>query len=139
MERIDSFEGEYGFLSNFYPCRIYYNGLWYPSVEHAYQAAKTADLDERIRVQSAKTAGKAKRLGKSVTLRPDWEEVKLEIMRLLVYKKFFDYELRKRLCETGAAELVEGNWWGDTYWGVCKGVGENHLGKILMKIRDGGE
>lgn len=135
---IDRFKGEYEFLSNFYPAIIVHDGITYPTVEHAYQAAKTLDFAERWRISKLPTPGEAKRAGRSVKLRPDWKKVRIDIMRELLLQKFFlsDGELGYELQSTSCAELIEGNWWGDTFWGVCKGQGENHLGKLLMEIRD---
>jgi ribA/ribD-fused uncharacterized protein len=134
---ISSFKGAFSFLSNFYPCHIRFEGRDYPSVEHAYQAAKTQDDDQRATIAIASTAGVAKQLGKKVTLRPGWEGLKLAVMREFLEQKFASgTELCRLLRDTGKAELVEGNWWGDTYWGVCEGRGENHLGRLLMDIRD---
>jgi ribA/ribD-fused uncharacterized protein len=107
----------------------------YLTVEHAYQAAKTFDLDERRVIRKVNTPGEAKRLGKKVTMRQDWDLVKLKTMEFLLRQKFSYEHLRDALIATGDAELIEGNTWGDTYWGVCNGVGENHLGKLLMTIR----
>ena len=129
------FEGA-RFLSNFTPVNIFYEGITYPSTEHAYQAAKTTDLQERLLIANAKTAGIAKRLGRTITLRKDWDKIKLHIMLELQRKKFSDPELRRRLLETDTLYLEETNTWGDTYWGVCNGVGQNMLGKILMQVRD---
>lgn len=133
---ITSFTGEYAFLSNFYPCQVVWDGKIYPSVEHAYQAAKTLDPQEREIIRLAPTPGKARRLGRRVTMRPDWEPIKRSVMFLLVLRKFQDPALGARLLATGDRVLVEGNDWGDTYWGQCPlGVGENHLGRILMLVR----
>jgi ribA/ribD-fused uncharacterized protein len=132
---ISKFAGEYRFLSNFYPSVVLYDGFSYPTVEHAYQAAKTFDENEQYSIRHAKTAAEAKKLGKSLSLRSDWEEVKLSIMAKLLQQKFQDKELAAKLISTGDEELVEGNWWGDTYWGVCKSKGHNYLGKLLMQIR----
>lgn len=134
-KQINSFKDEYGFLSSFYPCMIQYEGQWYPSVEHAYQAAKTLVESEQRKIANAATPGQAKRLGQKVTLRDDWEEIKIDIMRHLVHVKFADQDLAKQLDATGDAQLVEGNYWGDTFWGVCRGVGKNVLGCILMEVR----
>ena len=136
METIDSFQGKYRFLSNFWPSEVLLYGLIYPTVEHAYQAAKTNDLDDREIIRNLDTPGRAKSRGKSVVLREDWEDIKFSLMSDLVYQKFSknDY-LSDMLVETGDTKIIEGNTWGDTYWGVCKGVGENNLGKILMKVR----
>jgi ribA/ribD-fused uncharacterized protein len=134
---IEHFNGEYGFLSNFYTAEVVYEGIEYKSVEHAYQAAKSLDPAERNEVAMASTAGIAKKLGKHVTKRDDWDEIKLAVMFDLVMQKFKNHaDLREKLIATGDQELVEGNWWGDRFWGVCKGTGENHLGKILMRVRE---
>jgi ribA/ribD-fused uncharacterized protein len=132
---ITEFEGEFRFLSNFYPSPVMLDGIEYPTVEHAYQAAKTIDTAERDRIRNAKHAGTAKKLGRKVTLRPDWEAVKLQVMEDLIRRKFSIPDLKDMLLATEQEELVEGNYWGDTFWGVCEGVGQNHLGKILMKVR----
>lgn len=132
---IDSFDGKYAFLSNFYEHPISEGNLTFPTNEHYFQAMKTLDLTERIAIARAGTPGQSKRMGRSVKLRSDWEEIKLSVMETALRLKFADPELAKKLKATGDEELVEGNWWNDTYWGVCKGVGENHLGKLLMKIR----
>jgi hypothetical protein len=133
---IDKFFGEHRFLSNFWPCTVFYEGDEYPSVEHAYVAAKTTDREVRKQIQEEPKAGAVKKLGRQITLRTDWEDIKLEVMESLVTQKFtFNTDLREKLLSTGDSELVEGNTWGDTFWGVCKGEGQNNLGKILMKVR----
>lgn len=133
---ITSFKGEYEFLSNFYPVIIDFEGDLYGTLEHAFQAAKTTNPEERAKVRTAATPGKAKYAGKRVTLRPDWESVKLQIMEDLLRQKFSIQPFKFQLLYTRDAELVEGNTWNDTFWGVCRGKGLNHLGKLLMKIRD---
>lgn len=133
---INNFHGEYNWLSNFFIVDVRLDGKLYPSVEHAYQAAKTIDPEERRGIRESNLPSRAKSLGKKVTLRNDWEGVKLQVMEDLLRQKFRDPWLRTRLLETGEAELIEGNDWGDTYWGVCKGQGKNHLGRLLMKIRE---
>lgn len=135
---IDSFTGEYRFLSNFWLCNIEVEGLTFPSVENAYQAAKSRD-DARDAEFTLITPAVAKRLGRKLLIRHDWDRVKLTIMRDLLRLKFSDRELMNMLRGTGDALLVEGNTWRDTYWGVCavSGRGENHLGKLLMEIRRG--
>lgn len=139
IEVISNFQGEHRFLSNFYPAVVSYEQANYPSVEHAYQAAKTTDLEARTIIKRAATPALAKQLGRQVTdIRVDWEKVKLDVMTTLVRRKFRspkNLRLRKWLVETREATLIEGNHWGDIYWGVCNGVGENHLGKILMRVR----
>lgn len=135
-DSIMRFSGDYRFLSNFYPARAIVNGLAFRSVEHAYQATKTLDMGARVEIMRAATPGQAKRLGQKVELRSDWEVLKLDIMYRLVRQKFTaDKDLRRQLLATGDRDLIEGNTWGDTFWGVCNGEGQNHLGKILMKVR----
>ena len=134
MDSIKSFRGSNEFLSNMYPCWAWLDGVSYPSVEHAFQAAKTLDLEKRRLFQVCPVKA-AKKEGRLVDLRPDWEKVKLDIMYSLLKSKFSDAELKQKLLETGDKQLIEGNTWNDTYWGVCKGVGENHLGKLLMQVR----
>lgn len=132
---IDTFDGEHRFLSNFYPCTVEYAGEFYRTVEHAYQAAKTCDPNWRTVIRYANTPTQAKRLGRRVSLRQDWEGVKEDVMLTLLRRKFANPAMREKLLATGDEELVEGNWWGDTYWGVCKGKGENRLGILLMQVR----
>ena len=126
---------EHRFLSNFYPCTITFMDITYPSVEHAFQASKTLDMNVVEEIAKAPTPGKAKKMGRKVKLRFDWEDVKEVFMFLLLQKKFAIPKLQRKLLATGDAELVEGNNWGDTYWGVCKGVGKNRLGELLMRVR----
>ena len=133
---INEFKSEHRFLSNFWPAVVTLDDMEFPTVEHAYVAAKTLDLEKRAEIQKVSTAGQVKRLGRSIELRPDWDDVKLEVMEDLVRQKFQHPELAELLIATGDQELVEGNTWGDTFWGVCFDVGENHLGLILMKVRD---
>lgn len=132
---ITSFRNHYAFLSNFYPCRVLLDGIAYGSVEHAFQAAKTLDRAERERIRQLASPGDAKRAGRRLTLRPDWDQVKLQVMKQLVWQKFTDPALRDRLLQTHPCPLIEENTWGDRFWGVCGGVGENHLGRILMEVR----
>lgn len=133
---IDTFRGPHAFLSNFHTCHITMDGIDYPSVEHAYQAAKTIEKWVKLHIASAESPGKAKRIGKRVALRADWDKTKLDVMLNLIRLKFQDPDLRQQLLDTDNGELIEGNKWGDTWWGVCNGRGENHLGKILMQVRD---
>lgn len=132
------FRGEFAFLSNFYPSEITTldERIW-PTVEHAFQAAKTRNKTVQEAIRSLPTPGEAKKAGRRVTLRPDWEQGKLGFMRHLVTLKFTQNEhLREALLATGETKLIEENTWNDTFWGVCGGVGKNHLGKILMMVRE---
>ena len=134
--KITQFRDEYFFLSNFYLCNIEYNGFKYTSVEAAFQAQKC--LDKNVMAEFTKmTPGQAKKHGRKVKLRNDWESVKLSIMEELIRIKFTsNRDIQQLLLDTQNAELIEGNNWNDRFWGVCKGKGENNLGKILMKIRN---
>lgn len=132
---ITSFTGNYRWLSNFAPAKVTLDGEVYPTVEHAYVAAKTLDPLVRKLVQEQATPGMAKRLGRKLSLRPDWDEVKLKVMEDLLRQKFRDSTYAMQLRRTGDMPIVEGNTWGDTFWGVCHGVGENHLGRLLMQLR----
>lgn len=130
-----AFSGDLAFLSNFYPCTFVYRGLTWPSAEAAYQGMKTLDPGERAQF-TRMSPGEAKRAGKDVDLRDDWEQVKLLIMAEILLAKFQQNpDLRKRLLATGTAYLEETNTWGDTYWGVCRGRGDNYLGRLLMSLR----
>ena len=136
MNEITKFKGSYSFLSNFETCFVTYEGMKFRTVEHAFQAAKTLDMKERIVFQLIDFPAEAKQIGKQVKLRPDWEQVKLGIMEDLVRQKFNQPKFKKLLLSTNNNTIVEGNTHGDTFWGVCKNVGYNKLGKIIMKIRD---
>lgn len=141
---IDSFTGEHAFLSNFYVSAIPMDGVIYPTVEHAFQAAKTNDHAERQWIMRSPRPGLAKARGRRVELRPDWEDVKLDVMLGLLRLKFSGRhhpDLVHLLIATSPRELVEGNYWGDRYWGMTKADGEpewrgeNHLGRLLMQVR----
>jgi hypothetical protein len=132
---IDRFRGKYFFLSNMFNMNITMGGKEYTCTEAVFQSFKTKDMDERAKF--AGLSGKeAKRLGRSVSLRPDWDKIKVEVMKWVIHQKFQNPELRQLLIDTGDEELVEGNTWGDTFWGVCNGYGKNMLGKILMEERE---
>ena len=131
---ITRFRDEYFFLSNFYPHELKFHGMTFLNSEAAFQAMKTQDIAEQLQF-TLLTPQEAKRLGRRINLRPDWEQVKDGVMEAVLRAKFSDLELRNRLLATGDVELVEGNTHGDTYWGVCNGRGRNMLGKLLMKLR----
>jgi GTP cyclohydrolase II len=132
---IDHFSGRWAFLSNYFLAVVHLDGLKYPSVEHAYQAAKTHNPDIRTLIAETPDPDEAKRLGRCHLDRKDWEETKVAVMRVLVEEKFRDRKLLELLLSTGTAELVEGNDWGDEFWGRCQDRGENYMGLILMAIR----
>lgn len=137
MERIEYFKGDYFFLSNFYVIDVEYEGKIYPTSEHAYVAAKTLDLKIRDDISILSTPGKAKRFGREIELRSDWEDVKIREMRVILDNKFSIPEMEEKLLATEGMELIETNNWGDVFWGVdVKGNGANNLGKLLMGIRN---
>ena len=137
MQQITEFRGEYAFLSNFYEVPVKYEGITYPSSEAAFQAAKCADVKARKAFQTM-TPLQAKRFGKKVLLRSDWEQVKLQVMADVLKSKFSNKTLQNKLLATGTATLIEGNHWNDTFWGVSleTGKGQNHLGQLLMHLRN---
>jgi ribA/ribD-fused uncharacterized protein len=142
--QILGFFGEYRFLSNFHEhegVSIYIDGLAGQkiacnSVEHAFQASKTFNIEQRLGVVNAETPGKAKKEGRKVDLRPDWEEVKNDVMLELLVQKFTNPYYKELLIATGNAYLEETNIWNDVWFGVCNGIGKNYLGKMLMEIRE---
>lgn len=129
------FQGANRWLSNFWPAQVMHDGRIYPTVENAYQAAK-AHPSMRAQFCNCKP-GEAKRLAKKLVLEPSWESEKVHVMRALLSQKFsVGSRLASLLLATGDGRIVEGNRWGDTFWGVCNGVGENNLGKLLMERRE---
>ena len=136
MPKIDSFRGKYYFLSNFYPAQFTYNEVTYLNAEAAFQAQKVFSKEEQLLFANL-LPSEAKRLGRRVNLRPDWDRVKDQIMYEVVKAKFEQNpDLRAKLLATGYVYLEEGNTWGDRYWGVdANGVGLNKLGHILMQVR----
>lgn len=131
---INRFDGEYRFLSNFYEAPVTYHGVTYRNNEAAFQAQKCPDKAHEFADMSA---AEAKKAGRHVPLRPDWERVKINIMHDLVFEKFLhNPELKDKLLATDGYDIVEGNHWGDRFWGRCNGTGENHLGQILMLVRE---
>lgn len=161
---IDKFDGRYRFLSNFHPSAIIHQGIKYPTVEHFYvsqkinkpqfiqvkvttregtsKKLKQMDVAEaREYISTIKTAGDVKRLGRELSIRPDWDSVKYDVMLYAVRRKFSEHEdLKRQLLETGESELIEGNTWHDNFFGICYcpkclGSGQNNLGKILMQVR----
>jgi ribA/ribD-fused uncharacterized protein len=137
---IDSFQGDYFFLSNFYEHPFDYGGVFWPTAEHSFQAMKVPSEDPEWEdyiwlFLEAQTPTIAKKLGRSVPLRSDWEGVKETVMKDILLSKFADEDLKRLLVSTGDQKLVEGNTWGDKYWGQVDGVGENRLGELLMEVR----
>ena len=135
MKNIEAFKDEYRWLSNFWPVDVLLDGLCYKSVENAYQAAKSSEPTLRAIFMNC-SPGQAKRAGRSLIIRKDWEQIKLNVMKDLLQQKFSQPEFREKLKATGTCQIIEGNTWGDTFWGKCKEVGQNNLGKLIMEIRD---
>ena len=134
---VNRFQRKYFFLGNYHPSPVIYDGLKYPSSEHAYQAAKFIDHETKKRIALMDHPSEAKRYAHHTPPTfPAWDEQKVNVMREIVHAKFIQNEdLRNRLLATGDAHLEEGNRHGDTFWGTVDGIGENMLGKILMEIR----
>lgn len=134
---VERFRGEYGWLSNFADVQIPLKGVVYPSVEHAYMAQKSSD-PEWIKFCMFHTAGKVKRKSREIEVRPDWDDVKLDVMQVCLTRKFNQEPFRTKLIQTGDMYIQEGNYHNDKFWGFClkTNEGENHLGKMIMKIRE---
>lgn len=138
---IKGFFGCYRFLSNFHMSTFVYDPpfrnekIAWPSVEHAYQALKCDDPVIWRKFAAFEKPGQARREGQLLTMRPNWENLKFDLMKVLVTEKFKDPELAKLLVATEDAYLEETNKWGDRYWGVCEEAGLNRLGEILMEVR----
>ena len=127
---------EYRWLSNYEVCEIHYEGLIYTSTEAAYQAAKSTDPFVRSKFINISPA-KARKLGQEITCRKDWDKVKKQVMYDVSLDKYTRHEhLKRLLLETKDKYIEETNYWGDQVSGVCNGIGENNLGKIIMKIRE---
>lgn len=151
MKKIETFTlPETRFLSNFYPYKnkqgekypekvsVTYEGIEFDCTENAYQTAKSLNIELRKEISRMNPFQSKKYwIGKEEQIRPDWEEIKISVMRELIFQKFTNNpQLKQMLLDTEDALLEEGNTWEDTYWGICNGIGENNLGKILMEIRD---
>jgi len=136
---IKEFQGSYRWLSNFAPVKIILENIEYQSVEHAYMSAKSDDKDWKIFCSNIQnTAGDVKRRSKTIKLKEDWNNIKLEIMFECLKQKFSQEPYKTKLLETKNDYIQEGNNWNDKFWGVClkTNKGENNLGKLIMKIRD---
>ncbi len=142
---------KYEFLSNFYACEVFYKndlnptGYVYKTAEHAFQAAKATTLEDMMYVAEAHTPGEAKRRGRSIKIRPDWEVIKDDVMYTILKSKFTDdQEMWERMIATVPEYdgFCEDNWWHDNYWGDCQCerckdiFGQNKLGKLLMQVRE---
>ena len=137
LERVHGFFGAYRWMSNFHQCVIYYDGHRFPSTENAYVYAKQTNMPDNL-IEVLKTCGpsEAKRIGSTLELRHDWDDVRVDVMSTVVFDKFARHPgLREMLLATGDRHLEETNHWNDRFWGVCDGHGKNHLGRMLMGIR----
>lgn len=136
---INKFREEYSWLSNFTSVSIKYDNIIYPSVENFYVAMKTEDASIREQI-SLMTASEAKKIGRKLMIRKDWEDIKLSVMYYGLNAKFQQEPFKSKLIATGDQNIVEGNYWNDTFWGVDlkqdPNIGENHLGRLIMKVRD---
>jgi len=138
MKKITSFSGDFHFLSSMFLCSIFIDGKTYRSTEHYYQSQKSTERSEQSRVIATASPYAAKKLARTLLLRADWKKIRNRVMYRAVRAKVVQHlDLRERLLATGSVELLEGNNWGDSYWGVdCKTLkGKNILGKILMRVR----
>lgn len=141
---IENFSKNYAFLSNSYPSQIspWEDGLIYPTAEHAYQAIKTFNPEERKSIAAASNTWLVKKIGKQIQLRSDWEDIKIFAMKDILKDKFKNPKMREKLIATEDAELINGNNWHDNFWGNCTCSqciniqGENNLGRLLMEIRN---
>ena len=136
---IESFKGIYTWLSNMVPVKIIYEGIEYPSVEHAYMSAKSSDMAWKSRCADTQISPKQiKQESKSIRLRDEWEDMKIDVMKECLEQKYQQEPFKTLLLGTGETHIQEGNWWGDFFWGVDikTGKGENNLGKLIMKIRN---
>lgn len=139
---INEFRYNYSFLSNFSRDPVLYNDILFNTSEHAYQWAKCETDVDRSLILSCKTPTDVKRCGHLVKCDiKKWDSNKVNVMEEILKCKFSNPNLKQKLLDTGDSELIEGNYWHDLYWGDCycvkcdKKVGENNLGKLLMKIR----
>ena len=134
------FQGEHRWLSNFVPVKIILGGIEYSSVEHAYMSAKSNDPPwKKICSDPNIKPGEIKKLGRNIKLRPNWDNIKFDIMKECLKQKFSQEPFRTKLLKTGNQNIQEGNRWGDEIWGVnlnrIPNRGENHLGRLIMEIR----
>ncbi len=136
---IYEFRNEYSFLSNFYPCKVIYNGNVFNSSEHAYMSAKSNEDWWLNFCLTEIKPGKVKTMSKSIKLIDNWEEIKVKVMYDVLLSKFSNEHLKMLLLNTGNENIVEGNYHGDKFWGVdlrqTPNIGENHLGRLQMGIR----
>lgn len=139
---ISEFKGDYAWLSNFAPVKITLLGIEYPSVEHAYMSAKSDDIDwKKFCADESNSAGKVKVKSREVKLVDNWETTKMGVMYYCLEQKFKQEPYEFRLKSTKSQNIQEGNYFGDAFWGIDlkqnPNIGENHLGRMIMRIREG--
>lgn len=134
---IKEFQKEHRWLSNFAPCKIILSGKEYASVEHAYMAAKCTDPAWRLFCQKTKSPGQVKKASRKIKLRPNWDDLKIKVMKKCLKQKYNQEPYKTKLKKTGTQLIQEGNGWNDKFWGIClkTGEGKNILGKLIMEIR----
>ena len=136
---VESFRGEYRYLSNFQAVKIIFEGIEYPSIEHAYMSAKSDSMEWKSKCADKNiTAGKIKRLSHTISLKADWDDIKLDVMTEVIDQKFNQEPFNTLLLDTGDKYIQEGNRHNDTFWGFCleTNKGENNLGKLIMEKRN---
>jgi len=131
------FNDTYRWLNNFAAVEVEFEGLRFNSVEHAYQAAKSSDIDWRLYCANEVDPDNVRKSVKLISIRPDWEYVKVSIMEKLLIQKFDQAPYADLLMATDNTYIINGNIWEDTFWGVDMGTGKgtNKLGHLIMKIR----
>lgn len=137
MKKIQQFQKEHRWLSNFAPCKIVLGRATYQSVEHAYMSAKSDDPKWKVFCQTTEKAGEVKKASRKIQLRPDWENEKVQVMKRCLKQKFKQEPYKSNLIATGNCIIEEGNFWHDVFWGIDlkTGAGKNILGQLIMEIR----
>lgn len=136
---IKEFQKEYRWLNNFAPVKITLDNIDYYSVEHAYMSAKSDNIEwKKFCSDSENKAGDVKRKSKTLKVKDNWNEIKIQIMRECIKQKFNQEPYKTKLLNTGTEYIQEGNMWNDKFWGVClkTNKGQNNLGKLIMEIRN---
>jgi len=135
---ITKFRGDYAYLSNFYTCEIVYENIVYKSVEHAYNAMKSTNFNDKLFIANAETPSISKKRARMIEIRKDWDMVKISIMKKLLKLKFEQEPFNQLLINTGKYKIIEWNDWGEIFWGIDSRTkkGKNMLGILLMEIRD---
>ncbi len=139
LDGIFGFVDKYRYLSNFHLSKVVFDGITFSSSENAYQSSKLLLIEDKIAISNVSPVESRKFwIDKEKKYSPEkFDQLKISIMRIILFDKFTrDTCIRTKLLNTKGLFLEETNWWNDTFWGVCKGKGSNHLGKLLMEVRD---